>query len=87
MSSLCTLPPDNDGLSAVEKKCSERLDDVVDAYEHALLGRFPRARYVVGTDAKILWIPLANAPTCVGDAVLRYLERKRPLPAAVKKLQ
>ena len=24
--------------------------EVVDAYEHALLGRFPRARYVVGYD-------------------------------------
>ncbi len=27
----------------------------MDAYEHALLGRYPRARYVVGMDAKYIF--------------------------------
>jgi len=74
-----------EGLTAVEMRCSERLDDVVDAYEHALLGRYPRARYVVGKDAQFLWIPLSNMPACVGDYVMAYLQPKRPLPAALQK--
>jgi short-subunit dehydrogenase len=40
----------------------EELGAVVNAYEHALFGRFPRARYVVGWDAKVAlkflnWLP------------------------------
>jgi len=31
-----------------------RIGDVIDAYEHALFGVFPRARYVVGKNSRIL---------------------------------
>lgn len=52
-----------------------QIGDVIDAYEHALFGVYPRARYVVGIDAKILmflqtlpewfsdWVICASMPT------------------------
>jgi len=62
---------------------SERLTDVVDAYEHALLGRFPRARYVVGTDSKYLWLPLQWLPEWLGDFILDKLI-SAPISAVLK---
>ena len=49
---------------------SERLDDVVDAYKHALLSRYPRARYVVGKDTKYFVIPVQWLPEWLGDWIL-----------------
>ncbi len=43
------------------------LSPVVNAYVHALLGRFPRARYVAGLDAKYLFKPLSYLPEPIGD--------------------
>ena len=64
---------------------SERVSDVVDAYHHALLGRFPRARYMPGKDAKFLWLPIHWAPEWLGDLILRKLDPEQPLPAALQK--
>jgi len=64
---------------------SASLTDVVDAYEHALLGRFPRARYLVGKDANYLFIPLQALPEWLGDWIYRMFFSGRPLPEAVKK--
>ena len=67
---------------------STRLSDVLDAYEHALLGVYPRARYVVGKDARFLWLPIQALPEWLGDWILESLSGKnRPIPAAVKKHQ
>ena len=62
---------------------SERLTDVVDAYEHALLGRYPRARYVVGKDAKYLWLLLQWMPEWMSDWMLFKFDPNQPLPAAL----
>ena len=67
------------------KLAAESLTDVVDAYEHALLGRFPRARYLAGNDAKYLFIPLQALPEWLGDWIYRRFESGRPLPEALKK--
>ena len=64
---------------------SYRLSLVVDAYEHALLGRYPRARYLVGNDARYLLAPIQTLPEWLGDWILRKLESGRPLPAAVER--
>jgi len=63
------------------------IDDVVDAYEHALFGRYPRARYVVGRDAKFIYLPLQWLPEWLGDWILRKFDAKCPLPASLKKQQ
>jgi len=60
-------------------------DSVVEAYEHALLGRFPRARYLVGRDAKFVYLPLQWLPEWLGDWLMRKFDPNCPLPAAVKK--
>lgn len=71
-----------------DKLASGRVEDVVGAYEHALLGRFPRARYVIGTDAIFLWLPVQWLPEWIGDYILECmarLDKKRVIPAALKK--
>jgi len=62
---------------------STRVDRVVDAYQHALLGVYPRARYVVGFDAKFVWLPLQWMPEWLGDWMFTKLFPNEPLPAAV----
>jgi len=64
-------------------KISDKTWQVVDAYEHALLGMFPRARYMVGADAKFLWMPLQYMPEWLGDWLLMVLF-KPPTPASLK---
>jgi len=73
------------GLTKFEAMSSPRVDDVVDAYHHALLGLFPRARYVVGKDAKFIWLPLQWMPEWLGDWILTKFDPNQPLPAALKK--
>jgi NAD(P)-dependent dehydrogenase (short-subunit alcohol dehydrogenase family) len=72
---------------AHKKSCrvtSTRVSDVVDAYEHAILGLHPRARYVVGNDARYLWLPVQALPECLGDWILDNLDRDKPVPAYLK---
>ena len=38
--------------------CAENLDPVMDAYEHAMLAKFPWARYPVGLDANYVLVPM-----------------------------
>lgn len=68
---------------AYERSVATDLGPVVDAYEHALLGVYPRARYVVGFDAKYIFSPIALAPEWLGDWILRRVNGA-PLPYAVK---
>jgi len=62
-----------------------RIDDVVDAYQHALFGTYPRARYVVGFDAKYIWLVLQWMPEWLGDWIFTKLDPDQPLPAAALK--
>jgi retinol dehydrogenase-16 len=72
-------------LDLLARLASDRPQDVVDAYVHALLGRYPRARYLVGLDARFLFTPLTWVPEWLGDWVLARLGAGVPLPAAVEK--
>jgi len=58
------------GIKKILQFTSSRLDDVVDAYQHALFGTFPRARYVVGYDAKFVFLPLLWMPEWLSDWLL-----------------
>ena len=71
----------------LEKITSSRLSDVLDAYEHALLGVYPRTRYVVGNDARFLWLPVQALPEWLADWILECLDKDRPIPAVIKKRQ
>jgi NAD(P)-dependent dehydrogenase (short-subunit alcohol dehydrogenase family) len=73
------------GLPKFDEMASPRVDDVVDAYQHALLGTYPRARYLVGFDAKFIWMPLQWMPEWLGDWLLAKIDPNQPLPAAVLK--
>ncbi len=68
----------------VDKLASDRISDVVDAYEHALCSRFPRARYVVGKDAKFIFLPLQAMPEWLGDWIQNAIARDKPIPAVLK---
>jgi len=66
---------------------SNNFEPVVDAYEHALLGLYPRARYMVGKDAKFFFLPIQWLPEWLGDFILGKLDPDFPLPASVKNRQ
>lgn len=72
-------------LNASTSMASRRLTAVVDVYEHALLGRYPRARYLVGYDAKYLFAPLQVLPEWLSDWVFRKFQSTRPLPAVLRR--
>ena len=59
--------------------------EVADAYVHALLACYPRARYLVGWDAW-LFVFLQALPEWISDWFLvKVFGRKFPLPEALKK--
>ncbi|XP_068602536.1 retinol dehydrogenase 1 [Brachionichthys hirsutus] len=53
--------------------CSPDISRVTGCMEHALTARFPRTRYSVGWDAKLLWIPLSYLPSFVSDFIVSVL--------------
>ena len=57
---------------------------VLDAYTHALLGRFPRTRYLVGKSSGALML-IQSLPEWIGDRILG-LQRKGDQPAACKNI-
>ncbi len=61
------------------------LSPVVDAYIHAALGKYPRARYLIGVDAKYIAMPLQWLPEWLGDWILlNVLKKDSPKPKACK---
>lgn len=60
----------------VDTCASPHLHKVVDTLVHALTSRYPQTRYVVGWDAKLLWIWVSRLPAGVGDALLNLLGEK-----------
>ena len=74
-----------DFTESLVRRASDHPDQVVDAYVDAKLGRYPRARYLVGLDARFLFRPLTWVPEWLGDWVLARLGAGVPLPAAVEK--
>ncbi len=60
------------------------LNPVVDAYIHAAIGKYPRARYLIGIDAKYIAVPLQCLPEWLGDWILLHVLTNRPKPLACK---
>uniref|UniRef100_A0A8R1I4P7 Uncharacterized protein n=1 Tax=Caenorhabditis japonica TaxID=281687 RepID=A0A8R1I4P7_CAEJA len=65
--------------------CADNLTPVVDAYEHALLGKYPKTRYWVGWDTILFYIPLATLPTFAQDWFIAFQRRGRPVPISMRK--
>lgn len=57
-------------VSAMQTFSSPDTYKVVDAYVSALTSLYPRPRYVVGTDAKFVFVPLSFLPEWLGDYIL-----------------
>ncbi|CAD5121795.1 DgyrCDS10270 [Dimorphilus gyrociliatus] len=53
---------------------SNKIYEVVDAYEHAILSIWPKNRYAVGFTARYLMIPLCYIPTTISDYIYLALE-------------
>ena len=62
---------------------SPKLHLVVDAYEHAVLGAFPRGRYLVGNEALFMWL-MYFLPEWLYERLI-LASTGLPLPAACKK--
>lgn len=58
--------------------CNPNLSLVTGCMEHALTSRYPRTRYAVGWDAKLLYIPLSYMPSALSDLVFA---KYQPQPA------
>ncbi|XP_071477438.1 retinol dehydrogenase 7-like [Diadema antillarum] len=56
--------------SVLDNHTSTKIHRVTDAMEHALFSRWPKTRYAVGWDARLLWIPLSYFPAFIGDWVI-----------------
>nr|CDJ83499.1 Short-chain dehydrogenase reductase SDR domain containing protein [Haemonchus contortus] len=52
---------------------SDRIDYVTNTYLHALTAVYPRSRYQVGWDSKLIFIPLAMLPTAIQDLIIRLV--------------
>ena len=50
------------GCKYLEQSVSPKSHLVVEAYEHALLAKFPNNRYAVGNDSKFIYMPLSFLP-------------------------
>jgi len=63
--------------------CSD-LSQVIQAYEHAILSRYPRNRYIVGWDAKFLYLPLSWLPFPIQFIILPFAQKlaglQEPIP-------
>nr|AAG44848.1 microsomal retinol dehydrogenase 2 [Branchiostoma floridae] len=58
---------------------------VVDAMEHALCATHPRSRYVVGWNARIMFVPISWLPTDLGDLAFRLVApQMTPTPACCR---
>lgn len=51
----------------IEQIASPNRDRVVRSIEHATLSCNARPRYVIGFDAKTIWMAIATLPTTIGD--------------------
>ncbi|XP_029191401.1 retinol dehydrogenase 7-like isoform X1 [Acropora muricata] len=69
----------------VDTCASPHLCKVVDAIVHALAAQNPKSRYVIGWDAKLLWIWISWLPAPVGDALLNMLGDKTELTKEPRK--
>lgn len=64
---------------------SQDMSPVVDAYIHALMAKFPQARYPVGSDTGLM-LTLQRLPEWISDWLVEILKAKMgyPVPAAGK---
>ena len=62
---------------------SDRVQDVVNAYIHGLIGRYPRARYLVGMDAKMA-IFINSLPEWLADEIF-LISGRNMIPQCCKK--
>lgn len=67
----------------VDTCASPHLYKVVESIVHALASRYPKSRYVIGWDAKLLWIWISRLPAGVGDVLLNMLGEKAEPNTAV----
>ncbi|XP_058257469.1 retinol dehydrogenase 7-like [Hemibagrus wyckioides] len=70
----------------IEKKLTKMSDGdlmkVVSCMEHAVSAVHPRTRYSPGWDAKLFWLPLSYAPSCVFD-YLMLKDHVKPAKAVI----
>jgi len=59
-------------------------DNVVIDIVHAMIAVHPKPRYVVGFDARYIFVPLSFLPTEIGDKIYRFIARP-PTPEGMRK--
>ena len=57
------------------KSASSNINPVVSAYKHALFAKYPYNRYVIGWEAKLVYLPLSWLPFSVLAFILPYAQK------------
>lgn len=68
-------------------KCKDDLIPVINAYIHAATARYPKIRYVLGGDAKILTFLASHMPDSILDYIFKKMTEKTGIimPKALRK--
>eukprot|EP00057_Strongylocentrotus_purpuratus_P013158 XP_011667632.1 PREDICTED: retinol dehydrogenase 7 isoform X2 [Strongylocentrotus purpuratus] len=53
--------------SLISSMATTDLSKVTDVIEHALFSKWPKTRYAVGWDAKMVWVPMSYMPSWIQD--------------------
>lgn len=56
------------------KKTLQNPENVADAMVHALLGKYPKLRYIIGYDANTFFRVMALVPDWIADRVIGWPE-------------
>ena len=67
----------------VGNSISHNIDEVVDVILNSVTLRNPELRYVVGSDAKLVWIWLTRMPTWISDVLIKWIS-KIEIPAKLQ---
>jgi short-subunit dehydrogenase len=77
----------NEMITMLSERCNKNTYLVVNAYFHALTSARPRARYPVGLDANLIYIPVSFLPAPVTDFIFAAVRiiKQFPKPAILQK--
>ncbi|CAD5116810.1 DgyrCDS5656 [Dimorphilus gyrociliatus] len=57
-------------LTAINDNASSNIEEVTNAYEHAIFSKWPKRRYPIGFDCKYIAIPISLLPSWISDYIM-----------------
>lgn len=57
-------------MTAINDNASSKIEEVTNAYEHAIFSKYPKRRYPLGYDCKYFAIPISLLPSWISDYIM-----------------